>query len=161
MTTSLPALERNEVFLISGGTSRGDATSVLQGEGGFLLFRQWALEPVRGEKIWRIKSEFMLGTMGRHALIALFASDPNAQIWRGEIVAEAATTFKNGQKSVWSAPHTLDVAKAWVQSRVAGLLEAGEQLSQAFVAMPGDEITYELDPSTWGSAHPSWHTWEE
>jgi len=153
-----PVLQRNEVLLI---TDEKDATSVLQGEDGFLLFRQWCLESMRGEKIWRVKNDLMVGSKGRNSLIALIAADPKAEIWRGEIIAEAATPFKNGYKSAWAGPLTLDAAKAWVEAKVSRLLGESEQLSQAFVAMPGDEVTYEFDPSTWGSSHPRWYSWEE
>lgn len=77
---------------------------------------------------------------------------PEEYAWYGIIMAEAATTFSDGGGAVQQPEYTtLEAAKAWVLKKLAALLEAEEQVSQAVVLGPNG-AGYDLLPSTW--PHP-------
>ena len=74
-------------------------------------------------------------------------------VWRGVIVAEAATRFADGSVEIKQPrASSLTVAKAWVVLRLAELLEAEELVSQAMVLGPRGRC-FDLSPATW--PHPA------
>jgi hypothetical protein len=118
------------------------ATTVFEGSEGFLIFRTWERKTPHG---WRVVSEFFLGSVGREGLREVL----DRGLWRGVILAEAATCFANGSTEI-KQPRagSLTAAKAWVISRLSELLEAEEQVSQALVMGPGGRC-FDLSPATW------------
>ena len=168
-----PHLRPGERILINEQMA---ATTVIDGveereAEGFLIFRKWELtshasfgglnldlEWVSGEALplpvappyeWRLVSDFFLGSIGREGLTGLLNRAASEGSWRGVIVAEAATCFADGSKEV-KQPGTgsLEVAKAWVISKLSELLEAEEQVSQALVMGHG-ERGFELSLASW------------
>lgn len=181
MKTPIPVLQPHlspgETVLISVERL---AVTVVDGKDGWLMFRQWEVvsPPPAGPVlllglVWKVTDEFVLGSMGREALRSLLNArvlggvpapahvvDPLLcapdTLWYGFVIAEAATTFKNGGTSMESdAMATPEEAKAWVLFWLEGLLDQEEQISQALVIGPGGK-GFDLDPSTWGSDEPRW-----
>jgi hypothetical protein len=143
-------LDKNETLLMNTGL---DATSVLDGQGGFMRFRQW--ECRRGDESgmprWYLASEFVLGSNARGAL-----GDLLQRVWSGCVLSEAATVFKNGDSCVeLEEAVDLATAKAWVMEQVSRLLKDEDQISQALVLGPNG-AALELMPNTWGSDSPEW-----
>lgn len=69
--------------------------------------------------------------------------------WSGVIMAEAATTFRDGATVIQQPEYvTLAEAQAWVLAKLTELLAHEEQVSQAVVLGPNN-TGYELMPSTW------------
>ena len=143
-------LDDNETLLMNTGL---DASSVLDGPGGFLRFRQWECKRggESGEPRWYLSGEFVLGSNARGAL-----GDLLQRVWSGCVISEAATTFKNGESSI-EQEESVDMAtaKAWVMAQVERLLANEDQISQALVIGAGG-VALELMPNTWGSDKPEW-----
>lgn len=78
----------------------------------------------------------------------------SSMLWRGVIVAEAATTVagKSELHSVWS---TFEYAEKWVLGQLDSFMKTESQISRAYISSGLNEI-WDLCPSTWGTLKPKW-----